>query len=551
MRSWRRVLAGAVICGALVVGITGLGLLRVGSPARAQEQRQETRTDMQQTGRTPKPAASPSQIASVEDLATVFRDVGQTVGPSVVQVETRRTMRGGRGQWRGQVPPELFRRFFPDMPEMPEMPPGLDEEPDGSDNLPFVVGSGSGVVMEVDGSTAYIVTNNHVAGDAEELAITLADGRRIENATLVGSDAKTDVALIKVQADDLKPLKWGDSDELSRGDWVLAFGSPFGYVGSMTHGIISALKRSNVGILGAGGYEDFIQVDAPINPGNSGGPLVNIRGEVIGISTAIATRTGGFQGIGFAIPSNQARFVFQQLKEHGKVTRGWLGISIADLKSSPQMREVFQSFGYQGDQGVLVFQTYPGTPAHDKLQYGDIIVSVNGQKVAGTTELRNAVAAMAPGARATFGIYRDGATQEVTINVAQQPDDIDAALSGRGEPDGRRGGANGEGGVAPDAEALAGMQLDTLTPDLARRLNLRNAPESGAVVSRVNPRSAAARSGIRTGDVITEVGDTKVASAQEATAALSKADLTSGVRLYVTARDGTARFVFLRQRSAQ
>ena len=179
--------------------------------------------------------------------------------------------------------------------------------------------------MEVDGGVGYILTNNHVAGDATEIVVTLADGRRISDAKLVGADPKSDLAVIKINADRLVAAKWGDSSTLHQGDWVMAFGSPFGYVGSMTHGIVSALDRSNVGILGANGYEDFIQVDAPINPGNSGGPLVNLHGEVVGINTAIASQTGVFSGIGFAIPSNEAKFVYTSLKDHGQCgpRMGW------------------------------------------------------------------------------------------------------------------------------------------------------------------------------------------------------------------------------------
>src|SRR5688500_11587913 len=186
----------------------------------------------------------------------------------------------------------------------PDVPPGLrpprggDDEEDGG--LFEQQGTGSGVIIEVDGSKGFIVTNNHVAGGATEMVITLADGREIKNGKLLGADPKTDLALIEIKADRLVPAKWGDSDQLQKGDWIMAFGSPFGYVGSMTHGIVSALNRNNVGILGRQGYENFIQVDAPINPGNSGGPLVNTRGEVVGINTAIASRTGSFAGIGFA-----------------------------------------------------------------------------------------------------------------------------------------------------------------------------------------------------------------------------------------------------------
>src|SRR5205814_1633677 len=180
--------------------------------------------------------------------------------------------------------------------------------------------------------------NNHVAGGASEMTVTLSDGREIKGAKLLGADPKSDLAVVQIKADHLISAKWGDSDTLAKGDWILAFGAPFGYVGSMTHGIVSALNRSNVGILDRqNGYENFIQVDAPINPGNSGGPLVNLKGEVVGINTAIASRSGGFQGIGFAIPSNQAKPIYGILRDKGKVTRGWLGISISDVSKSHEL----------------------------------------------------------------------------------------------------------------------------------------------------------------------------------------------------------------------
>ena len=260
-------------------------------------------------------------------------------------------------------------------------------------------GTGSGVIMDVDNGYGYILTNNHVAGDGSEIfEITLADGRVLhkDDCKLMGADPKSDLAVVQVKADRLIPAHWGNSDDLEKGDWVMAFGSPFGYVGSMTHGIVSALNRTSVIPDKTNDYENFIQVDAPINPGNSGGPLVNIHGEVVGINTAIATVSGGFQGIGFAIPSNQAKVVYASLKEHGKVVRGWLGVGIRNVSDDP---DIAKSFGYQGDTGVLVSQTIPNTPAYGKLLHGDIVTQVNGQPVNDMTQLRNRIAADCPRTR--------------------------------------------------------------------------------------------------------------------------------------------------------
>ena len=334
-------------------------------------------------------ADSRQQLQSVQDLASVFRNIGQAVEPSVVEIEVVKTIKGARRNASGGPGGDDFlKKFFqqhgmpnPDGSETPNTPnsPGNPSSPNGSKNndddngesAPGMPGqgdlqergTGSGVIMQVDGSDAYILTNNHVAGDATELTVTLNDGRVIRNGKVLGTDPKSDLAVVKIKADKLIAAKWGDSDKLTRGDWVLAFGAPFGYVGSMTHGIVSALGRSNVGILGQNGYENFIQVDAPINPGNSGGPLVNINGDVIGINTAIATQSGGFQGIGFAIPSDQAKTIYTMLRDKGKVTRGWLGVSIGDVQRDPGLAK---SFGFDKDTGVLVEQVLGGTPATGK-----------------------------------------------------------------------------------------------------------------------------------------------------------------------------------------
>jgi serine protease Do len=325
------------------------------------------------------------QLSTVTDLSNVFKAVGKAIAPSVVNIQVRKTIKGGANR----VLPfddDMLRRFFPDRDGdgEPDLPPGMG----GGGDLEQV-GTGSGVIMEVGDGVGYILTNNHVAGGASEMDITLSDGREIKNGKLLGADPKSDLAVVKIEADKLIPAKWGDSSQLDRGDWVLAFGSPFGYVGSMTHGIVSALNR-HAGILEQQqGYENFIQVDAPINPGNSGGPLVNLHGEVVGINTAIASRSGGFQGIGFAIPSNQAKYVYQSLKSSGHVTRGWLGVAITDVSQSD---EVVQSLGYTGSDGVLVEQTFPNTPADGKLKHGDIITKMAGNDVHDTQKLRNPIA---------------------------------------------------------------------------------------------------------------------------------------------------------------
>ncbi|MEA2711015.1 MAG: serine protease Do [Phycisphaerales bacterium] len=485
---------------------------------------------------------SRQQLATAQDLSSAFREVGKVVEPSVVRIDVRKTVKGiGRSLPFGDD--EMLKRMFPDRDGdgEPDLPEGFgDKEFDQA-------GTGSGVIMEVDGSTAYILTNNHVAGGAEEMVITFSDGRQIKNGKVLGTDEKTDLAVVKIELDHVIAAKWGNSGDVQKGDWIVAFGSPFGYVGSMTHGIVSALNRQTSanggsGILGRFGYENFIQVDAPINPGNSGGPLVNLHGEVIGINTAIASRSGGFQGIGFAIPSNQAKTVFAQLKTSGKVVRGWLGVGIASV-NDPRVNKTAESFGYSKNEGVLVQEVMPNTPATGKLRNGDIVTAINGKPVKDVQELRNHIAEVAPNTEVTLNVFRDGKTEDVKLKVGEQPDDLRLA-SGKG---GRNSGGSGSNDAADKEDAgvkgKIGIGLGDPNEELAQKFGF-DASQKGAVVVEVDPKSPAYREGIRPGDVITEVGKQQVKNAKEARDALTKADLTKGVRLYVVSREG-ARFVFI------
>jgi serine protease Do len=468
--------------------------------------------------------ATAEQLATASDLSSAFRNVGKVLEPSVVHISVHKTIKGaGDGL---PFDEDLLRRFFKDRdgnarPHAPRRAPDPDDENDPGDGGSFdQVGSGSGVIMEADGSTGYILTNNHVAGDASEISVTLADGRQV-NGKLVGHDPKSDLAVVKIAADHLIPAKWGDSSTLHKGDWILAFGSPFGYIGSMTHGIVSALDRTNIGIL------------APINPGNSGGPLVNLHGEVVGINTAIASHTGAFSGIGFAIPSKEARFVYTALKSSGKVVRGWLGVSIADVARKPQ---VARSFGYKSGKGVLVEQTFPNTPASGKLQSGDIIEAIDGSTVDSVLALRNAIASTSPNTEVNMTVFRDGKDQNIKLKLGEQPEDLTVMAGDRGAraPRQRDAGASSE---------AFGMTLTNVTDDLAEQFNLGEQHQPGALVTKVKAKSAAAKAGIVAGDLITRVGNTPVKNATEA-GDLLKHDLKTGVRVFVVNPEG-ARFVFI------
>ena len=488
------------------------------------------------------PVGNGKATEAVEDLSRLFRNVGKEIEPSVVSIKVHKTIEPTRRNSRGGPTNEPFFRH-PFGPGAPDGSGGDDEE-DGSGgipgfpNMPFggggeQIGEGSGVIMAVDGNTAYIVTNNHVAGDADEMEISLYDGRNITNGKLVGKDPRTDLAVVKIEASNLKAAKWGDSDQLDKGDWVLAFGSPFGYVGSMTHGIVSATNRTDLRIIPQG-YEAFIQIDAPINPGNSGGPLVNIHGEVVGINTAIASRTGGFQGIGFAIPANQAKQITSILRDKGKVVRGWLGVGIASV-SEPEVRDVAADMGYKGSKGVLVQEIIPNTPATGKLREGDIVTAINGKNVSDSGELRNQIAMMAPGTDVKLDLFRDGKMQNITVKLGDQASNM-ASM-------GRSGAQPGTQEPAQSDSPKIGVGLTNLTPELARRFGL-DAEQRGAIVSRVVPGSPAARAGIGVGDVITKVGTDAVTNRTEAETAIKSHDVRKGFRMYVMGPRGS-RFVFV------
>jgi len=475
-------------------------------------------------------------VARAEDLSSAFRTVGKIVEPSVVNIKVSKTVKNPHtGRPRAPVDEDFFRRFMPPGHELPERGERGGADPDATpdeDPGETMVGTGSGVIIEFDKvkKVAYIVTNNHVAGGAEEMTVVLHDGREIANGKVLGADAKTDLAVVRIEVDRVIPAQWGDSATMEKGDWVLAFGSPFGYVGSMTHGIVSALNRQ-AGLLGPQGYENFIQVDAPINPGNSGGPLVNLKGEVIGINAAIASRSGGFSGLGFAIPSKQAKFVYEALRDKGKVVRGWLGIGIVDVAKDKAKAE---AAGFKGERGVLVEQTFPGTPAFDVLKPGDVLTGVNGKPLESVQELRNQVASMAPGTEVKLAVVRDGKNQDLAIKLGEQPDDL-AALA-------RKGAAPGiPGEVMSDA---LGVRVANVTPDLVERYRLGGEVKAGALITNVKQASIAQRAGLNPGDVVTRVGSKDVKSAEEFVEALKGQDLAKGVGLTVSSAEGS-RLVFV------
>lgn len=452
-------------------------------------------------------------LASGQAGPAGFQAVARAIRPSVVSISSVTRVRTQPSRPRRSPAPDLpeqFRWFFgPDFAPFFELP--FPEE--------FAQrGLGSGVIVSADG---YILTNHHVVARATEIEVTLSDGRRFP-AKIVGSDERTDLAVVKIEATGLIPAVLGNSDAVEVGEWVVAIGSPFGLEQTVTAGIISAKGRSDVGIAD---YEDFIQTDAAINPGNSGGPLVNMRGEVIGINTAIASRSGGFMGVGFAIPSNMAKAVMEAILAHGRVERGYLGVTL-----QPLTEELAQSFGFEGTRGALVADVVADQPAAKAgIQPGDIIVEFNGKPVESVTQLRNMVAMTRPGTKVNIVVVREGRRVELKgVEIGQFPEEMPI----RGRP-------------RQQEVTDLGLSVQTLTPDVARELGLPE-NERGVVVTDVAPGSLAAMAGIRPGDVIQAVGNKPVTNVSEFRAALSEAG-QQGVRLLIR-RGDTRLFVFLRGR---
>jgi serine protease Do len=427
-----------------------------------------------------------------------FSELAQRVGPAVVNISTEKVVKGR----------DRMREFFGPMP-FPG--PGGPGDPfrdfferffgDGPHPRDFKQRSlGSGFIIDPKG---LIITNNHVIEGADKIKIKLAGGKEYQ-ATVKGRDPKTDLALLQITANGPFPsLSLGDSDAIRVGDWVIAVGNPFGLGHTVTQGIISAKGR----VIGAGPYDNFLQTDAAINPGNSGGPLLNLKGEVIGINTAIVAAG---QGIGFAIPSNLAKSIIPQLMEKGKVTRGMLGVQVQVVTA-----ELAKSFGLQEPMGALVAEVRPGTPAEKAgIKRGDIIIEFNGQPIKEMNELPRLVAATAPGTKATVKVLRDGKEKTFTLTVTELVD----------EP-----GRPGEPGQ--EVEELAGLTVDDLTPTLARRFGIRET--KGAVVTRVAPGSPAAEAGLRPGDLVLEVNGAAVQSAADFQRLFSRVEKGSYARLLI------------------
>ncbi|MEA3544937.1 MAG: DegQ family serine endoprotease [Thermodesulfobacteriota bacterium] len=419
--------------------------------------------------------AQDAGLDSLRETGRAFRSVAKRVGPAVVYIQVEKEVKqqniadspfGGH-----PFGDEFFRRFF-----------GQPPQPGNQKKAPKrrQTGQGSGFIISADG---YIMTNNHVVGDADKVTVQLLDGSEY-TAEIIGTDPPTDVALIKIDVDEKLPfLPLGNSDKLEVGDWVLAFGNPFGLSHTLTAGIVSAKGRSGIGLTD---YENFIQTDAAINPGNSGGPLINLDGEVVGMNTAIFSRNGGYMGIGFAIPINMAQNIYQQLMKHGGVTRGRLGVLIQDLT-----KELAESFDIDQREGILVAQVMEDSPAEIAgLKQGDVILKLNDNKVDKVAKFRNQIAMTRPGTDVEFLVFRDGKKKKIKAAIGTMETDDD------GHP------------ISSDELPELGMKLQKLTRDLAEQFDYKDA--RGVLVTAVETGSLAARAGIKRGDLIEEVNRKEV-----------------------------------------
>jgi len=464
-----------------------------------------------------------TQNPSLAELSDAFRKVSEVVEPSVVHIQISSKQPVSR-RGRGRDEDRLWRFFHQRRrgnPRYEDDDPAEDEEDYEEDlqryNVPRVIGNGSGWVYDHEG---HIITNNHVVKDADEIMVRFHDGSE-SKATVVGTDPKTDIAVIKIDKITVHPATLAQQP-VEQGNIVLAFGSPFGFEFSMSQGIVSA-KGRRLGILSRGGYENFIQTDAAINRGNSGGPLTNIYGEVVGMNTAIATRSSGFQGLGFAIPIKMVRHVVEQLIDQGKVSRGYLGIYIADL--NPKLAN---TFGFEGG-GVLVEEPIEDGPA-DKggIKRGDIITKINGEAVSSADELRQAVASHSPGSRLSLEVFRNNQSSVYEITIDELPEKM-------ARIDDRPG--KGASNNPPDEQnrqllrKLGFESIVTLKQEIAKKINIRFSP--GVFVRAVRPNSAAHAAGITSGQVITAVMGTKIKTVAELVEQLQQHDITKGVRMSI------------------
>ena len=448
----------------------------------------------QQGGYLPYPA--PNVPRQIMETSKAFSEIVSAVSPAVVNISTTKVFK------RDSEPffEDPFFDFFKPFHDL-RMPKKWKEQ-----------SLGSGVIVSSDG---YIITNNHVVEKSDEIKVTLLD-KRMFKGRIVGADPKTDIAIVKIDAANLPTIPWGDSEKLQVGEFVLAIGNPYGLSHTVTMGIISAVGRANVGIAD---YEDFIQTDAAINPGNSGGPLVNIKGELIGINTAIFSKTGGYQGIGFAVPSNMVRPLMSQLIQKGKIIRGWLGVTIQEMTP-----EIAQKFGLEKSRGALVSDVTKGSPAEKAgILRGDIVIEFNRKEVKDVASLRNMVSQSKVGSDVLIKIMRSGKEYTVRLVVAELPREVAEVAPDQMPDDSEMG-------------AFTGLTVMGLTKEIARQLGLSK-DERGVVVVKVEPATPADEAGIKKGDIIKEIDRKQISNLEDYNRIASITKRNDTVLLFVARGD--------------
>ncbi len=460
-------------------------------------------------------AVSPMQTAHAQArVLPDFTDLVDQVGPSVVNIRTMEkvTPRSAQGGPGDEEMLEFFRRFGIPMPNMPRQAP-RQNRPQQEEEHPR--GVGSGFILTADG---FIMTNAHVVDGADEVIVTLTDKREFK-AKIIGTDKRSDVAVVKIEATGLPAVKVGDVGRLRVGEWVMAIGSPFGLENSVTAGIVSAKQRDT------GDYLPFIQTDVAINPGNSGGPLINMRGEVVGINSQIYSRSGGFMGISFAIPMDEAVRVSEQLRNSGRVSRGRIGVTI-----EPVGKDLAESIGLGKPSGALVRAVESGSPAEKAgIEGGDIITRFDGKTIEKSSDLPRMVGGTKPGTKSTLTVFRRGATKELSITIAEVESDKPLA----------KASAREDKPKASAAGQAVGLSVSELTDAQKKELKIKGGVRVDAAVD------AAARAGLREGDVILALANTDVASVKEFETALSKHDKSKALPVLIRRADLT-QFVIIK-----
>ena len=437
-------------------------------------------------------------IAILDQSSKAFVSVVKKAMPAVVHIKVEKTTKGNANGSSGAE--EMFNHPFFEQFFGPQFRQRLPQQEDYVQR-----GQGSGFIINKKG---FILTNNHVVDGADTIQVILSDKREFTG-KVVGTDPQSDVALIKIEnAVDLPVLPLGDSSALEVAEWVIAIGNPFGLSQTVTVGVVSATGRSSVGI---NEYENFIQTDAAINPGNSGGPLINAQGEAVGINTALFSKTGGYMGIGFAIPINMAKSIEKQLMENGKVTRGWLGVVIQNVD-----KDLAESFGLKQAGGILVSEVQPDSPASAAgLQRGDIIITLDDATLEDVSDLRNRIALITPNSTAMLMVIRDGREKKIQVTIGEQPSDFD------------------QHGSVTGVKSLEeyGLALQELTKELAERFEFEM--NSGLIVSSVEPGSPAAKAGMKPGQLVEEINRIPVSNLKDLNKILSETGKNDKILLRV------------------